>query len=409
MHPANRPSCSSANPPFSLQVPLERLLDLVQRLGHPQPGRMQRPPLIVVEDPAHRRAIVEHHGAGGIDHGRRRVRRRGRRAGGFRSLRREVVLGLGLLPLEHGLFDRPQAADLLPHLDLGMAVGLQDRLGQVAEEVVVAVAVRHVGEFRRDPRDERVLLVRHPERHRHAQGLGPLLGLRDQASDLVRGGREQRLGEPDPLPGQLPDDVEGLVSLLGLEAVDREDDLRRRLRSVGGGLGVLLPRREHDLVPSDVLVDGIFGELDRVVVQEFGPDQGDRHVAGTAAMTDPAEDVPADRPLGQGEGDLEFGALGLGVPGAGGIGAVVELADQLDRAVEGMEAAIAVVADVHHPSTGRTVAVEDVEFPEGEVGILRPVVSHPADLRDHEPAIDSRDQFSRYVRNSRVSSPLPDR
>ena len=101
-----------------------------------------------------------------------------------------------------------------------MAVGLQDGLGQVAEEVVVAVAVRHVGEFRRDPRDERVLLVRHPEPHRLAQGLGPLLGLGDQASDLVRGGGEQRLGEPDPLPGQLPHDVEGLVPLLGLEAVD---------------------------------------------------------------------------------------------------------------------------------------------------------------------------------------------
>jgi hypothetical protein len=29
--------------------------------------------LIVVEDPAHRRAIVEHHAAGGLDHGGRRV------------------------------------------------------------------------------------------------------------------------------------------------------------------------------------------------------------------------------------------------------------------------------------------------------------------------------------------------
>ena len=65
-------------------------------------------------------------------------------------------------------------------------------------------------------------------------------------------------------------------------------------------LGVLLPRREHDLVPSDVLVDGVFGELDPVVVQEFGLDQGDRHVARTAAMSDPAEDVPADGPPGAG-------------------------------------------------------------------------------------------------------------
>ena len=76
----------------------------------------------------------------------------------------------------------------------------------------------------------------------------------DQASDLVLGGGEQRLGEPDPLPGQLPHDVEGLVSLLGLEAVDAEDDLRRGFVLSAEGLGVLLPRREHDLVTSDVLV-----------------------------------------------------------------------------------------------------------------------------------------------------------
>jgi hypothetical protein len=227
MHPDNRPSCSSANPRFRVQVPSDRLLDFAQGLGHSHAGRVQWPSLIVIEDPPHRRTRAEHPRARRIDHGRSRVRRRyGRRAGGFRSLGREVILGLGLRPLEHGVFDRPQAADLLPHLDLGMAVGLQDGRGPIAEEVVVAVAVRHVGEFRRDPRDECILLIRHPKRHRRAQGLSPLLGLRDQASDLVLGCREQRRSEPHALPGQLPHDGEGLVSRLGLEAVDAEDDLR---------------------------------------------------------------------------------------------------------------------------------------------------------------------------------------
>ena len=52
-----------------------------------------------------------------------------------------------------------------------------------------------------------------------------------------------------------------------------------------------------------------------VVVEEFGSDLGDRPVPRTAAMADPAEDVPADGPLGQSDGDFELGALGLGVPG----------------------------------------------------------------------------------------------
>src|SRR5512133_3197420 len=97
-------------------------------------------------------------------------------------------------------------------------------------------------------------------------------------------------------------------------------------------------------------------------------------------MSDPAEDVPADRPVRWGDGDFELRALGLGVTGAAGIGAVVELADQLHRSVEGMEVPLPVIADVHHPSTGRAIAVKDVEIAEGEIGIRRPLVGHPADL-----------------------------
>jgi hypothetical protein len=101
-------------------------------------------------------------------------------------------------------------------------------------------------------------------------------------------------------------------------------------------------------------------------------------------MSDPAEDVPTDRHLRQSDGDLEFGTLGLDVSRTGRIGTVVELADQLHRTVQGMEAAISMIADVHHPSTGRTVPVKDVEFPQSEIGVQRPSISHPADLRDHE-------------------------
>jgi hypothetical protein len=64
-----------------------------------------------------------------------------------------------------------------------------------------------------------------------------------------------------------------------LEAVDAEDDLGRGFVVPPQGLGVLLACREHGLVASDVPLDGVVGELDPVVVEEFGPDQGDGHVA----------------------------------------------------------------------------------------------------------------------------------
>ncbi len=38
------------------------------------------------------------------------------------------------------------------------------------------------------------------------------------------------------------------------------------------------------------------------------------------------------------------------------------------------------VADVHHASTGRKGAVEDVEFPQCVIGVRGPFGGHPADL-----------------------------
>src|SRR5829696_91814 len=105
-------------------------------------------------------------------------------------------------------------------------------------------------------------------------------------------------------------------------------------------------------------------------------------------MADPTQDVPADGPLGRRDGGLEFGTLGLGVTGAAGVGAVVELADQLDGALQGVDATIPVVADIHHAPTDRAVAVQDVEFPEGEVGIRGPGVRHPEDLHAAASSVD---------------------
>src|SRR3954464_9414572 len=98
-------------------------------------------------------------------------------------------------------------------------------------------------------------------------------------------------------------------------------------------------------------------------------------------MTDPTEDIPPDRPLGQRDRDLEFGALGLGVAGASGIGAVIEFAYQFHRPLQGVNPTVPMIADIHQPPADRTIAVEDVEFHQSEIRILGPSVGHPADLR----------------------------
>jgi hypothetical protein len=62
-------------------------------------------------------------------------------------------------------------------------------------------------------------------------------------------------------------------------------------------------------------------------------------------------------------------------------GAVVELADEMDGTVEGVEVAMSMIADIHLVPAGGAVTVEDVKLPEGEVGILWPVMRHGVDLR----------------------------
>src|SRR5512135_1991782 len=96
-------------------------------------------------------------------------------------------------------------------------------------------------------------------------------------------------------------------------------------------------------------------------------------------MPDPAEDVPADAPTGQGDGRFDLRTLGLGVPWTTRVRAVVELADEFDGTVEAVEVARAMIADVHSVPAVGTGTIEDVKLPESEVGILWPEMGHDGD------------------------------
>src|SRR5262249_46060503 len=60
-------TASRRAPFFRAQVPLERVAYLLQRLSHAQARRLQRPTLVVVENPSHCRTVVQHHLPGLID------------------------------------------------------------------------------------------------------------------------------------------------------------------------------------------------------------------------------------------------------------------------------------------------------------------------------------------------------
>src|SRR4029077_21217453 len=127
-------------------------------------------------------------------------------------------------------------------------------------------------------------------------------------------------------------------TLLGLEAIDREDDLGDRRVLLPQDIGVLLTRREDDLIEPNGPGDRDLRDLDGIRVVELELDLRDRPVSREPSLTDPAEDIPADGPMRKGDHALLFGTLGLGMSGTVGVGAVVELADQLHGPVEGIEA-----------------------------------------------------------------------
>ena len=90
---------------------------------------MERPSLIIVEDASNGGAVVQHHitrgvvrDAEGLVFDRGLSRDRFRRGGPRR----------GTPPAQHRPFDAPQAPHRLAHLDLGVAVRLQHRLGHIA-------------------------------------------------------------------------------------------------------------------------------------------------------------------------------------------------------------------------------------------------------------------------------------
>ena len=143
----------------------------------------------------------------------------------------------------------------------------------------------------------------------------------------------------------------------------------------------MLARREHRLVAIDVIGDPGHRKVDGKGVVQIRTDLGDRRVARESPMADPTEDVPGDAPTGQSDGRFDLGALGLGMPRAARVGAVIELGDEMDGAVEGEEVAMSMIADVHQVPADGAVPVDDIEFQESEIRVLGPVMWHGVDFR----------------------------
>ena len=171
-----------------------------------------------------------------------------------------------------------------------------------------------------------------------------------------------------------------LVSLLRLQPVNRQHQPFGPPVCRSHFVGILLPGGEHPLVAADVSLDGVHGQGDRKAVGQFVADLGHRPVACETPVTQPAEYIPAQDPIGHDQRRLGFRADGGQTPGAGSVGAMAEFAGQVNRPVAGEEATLTMA-----PNGARLLALpaDAIVNLQGQVAEHRvggPVIRHRSRL-----------------------------
>src|SRR5947209_15265367 len=99
-------------------------------------------------------------------------------------------------------------------------------------------------------------------------------------------------------------------------------------------------------------------------------------MARKAAEAEPAEDIPANKPVGQGNLGFRQGAEGVVVSSTARIRAVRQFTAQLQRALQREDAMEAMIANVETTLTERTGLLFDSKRDLDELRAIRPNVAH---------------------------------
>ena len=239
-------------------------------------------------------------------------------------------LGLRVVTALDLALDRPHPADALLQFLLGVAVGLEDRLGCLAEVVEVAELVRDTVERLFDRLADRVLAVGDHADDRDRQRL---LDLGDQSGQVVLGRGQEASGQQDLAREAVAEHPEDLMADIGLQAVDGQDHAAFALGHPPEAVGVGQRQGEQFIVPVEqvghaALTDG------HATADHLGVDLGDAAVLGVAQGADQRDEVQAELVLGQDETPFGLRSQGPPVPRAVGLPAAADLDDKSDGPVE---------------------------------------------------------------------------
>ena len=193
--------------------------------------------------------------------------------------------------------------------------------------------------------------------------------LADQAGQILGGGRQEAPGQKD-LPGEaVAQDPEDLVTDVGLQSVDGQDDTALIAQQWLQALGVGTGQRPEFVIAVQEVGDRALSD-DQPAAGQLAVDLGDAAVLGMSEPTDCGHDIESELVIGQGEVGLGLGPVGPEEAGTSGIVTASDSQCEAEDAVEGRDGAEVVVAGPEPVLTLGAVA-GDGNQAQGAIGLGR--------------------------------------
>ncbi len=280
---------------------------------------------------------------------------------GERAPHRQAIpadgLRLVVLPVLERALAGPHPAHLLLEPRLRVPIGLEDRFRRLAQVVELAQLVGHAGQHQRHRRADRLLPVGDDAADRHRQRR---LDLAQQRREVALRPAQEAARQQDLPREAVAQHPQHLVPDVGLQAIERQDDLLLVAQALAQAPLVAQPERDEFLIALDQMRHRALGDREPAG-QQLLMDLGHAAVLGEAQRADQGDDVQAELAVRQRPAALLLRPVRPAIPGTGWLATQPHHQGQGVEPVEGSDGAPAVVGDVRRAAAVRTAALVGFE------------------------------------------------
>ncbi len=312
---------------------------------------------------------------------------------GERAPHRQAIpadgLRLVVLPVLERALAGPHPAHLLLEPRLRVPIGLEDRFRRLAQVVELAQLVGHAGQHQRHRRADRLLPVGDDAADRHRQRR---LDLAQQRREVALRPAQEAARQQDLPREAVAQHPQHLVPDVGLQAIERQDDLLLVAQALAQAPLVAQPERDEFLIALDQMRHRALGDREPAG-QQLLMDLGHAAVLGEAQRADQGDDVQAELAVRQRPAALLLGPVGPPVQRAGRLLALAHHQRQPIQAVEGGDGAPAVVGDVGGAAAVRAtrpIRLQPILPGRRGTGLAAGHAAPPPSRRCHQGAQSSR-------------------